>query len=100
VWNARLGTPVASLVVQCVITLVPVIAFGLRENGFASLILFTSPVFYFFFLLVGLAMVVLRRSDAKNAAALSRLGLSLHARVVLPVQPVHAVFELSVRDHQ
>lgn len=62
-WSPRLGTPVYSLLVQAVITLVLVIAFGLSEDGFQSMVKFTTPVFWFFFLLTGLSLFLLRRKQ-------------------------------------
>ena len=59
-WSGRLGTPVWSLVIQAVITLALVVSFGMTENGFASMVKFTTPVFWIFFLLVGISVFVLR----------------------------------------
>lgn len=59
-WNARLGTPVWSLVIQGAITLALTVWFGLSRNGFESMVKFTTPVFWFFLILVGMAVFVLR----------------------------------------
>lgn len=59
-WHARLGTPVNSLVVQALITLPLVVYFGRAADGFTHLVNFTTPVFWIFFLLVGLSLFVLR----------------------------------------
>jgi APA family basic amino acid/polyamine antiporter len=59
-WSARFGTPVWSLVIQALITAVLVVGFGLTENGFESMVKFTTPVFWFFLLLVGVGLFVLR----------------------------------------
>jgi amino acid transporter len=59
-WNERLGTPVNSLVVQALITLPLVVYFGRSAEGFAHLVNFTTPVFWIFFLLVGLSVFALR----------------------------------------
>lgn len=59
-WSARFGTPIWSLVIQALITAVLVIGFGLTENGFESMVKFTTPVFWFFLLLVGVGLFVLR----------------------------------------
>jgi amino acid transporter len=63
-WSPRLGTPVWSLAAQGVVTLVSVVGFGLYPEGPRRLIVFTAPVFWFFFLLVGIAVFILRRTDA------------------------------------
>ncbi len=59
-WNRRLGSPVASLAVQGAIALSLVIGFGLYEDGFQSLVIFSTPIFFVFFLLSGLSLFVLR----------------------------------------
>ncbi len=60
-WSPRLGTPVCSLVIQAVITLVLVVGFGLLTDGaFQSMIEFTTPIVWIFFLLVGISLFVLR----------------------------------------
>ncbi|MCR4415261.1 MAG: amino acid permease [Thermoguttaceae bacterium] len=62
-WHERLGTPVWSLVIQGVITLIPVIAFGLREGAFTRLVDFTTPVFWGFMVLVALSVYRLREIE-------------------------------------
>lgn len=59
-WNARFGTPVWSLVIQGAITLALTVWFGLSRNGFESMVKFTTPGFWFFLMLVGVAVFVLR----------------------------------------
>ncbi len=59
-WNARRGTPVASLLIQGAITLVLSVWFGLGQDGFESMVKFTTPGFWFFLMLVGAALFVLR----------------------------------------
>jgi len=63
-WSPRLGTPVWSLAIQAVITLALVIGFGLTEGGFDALVIFTTPVFWIFFLLVGISLFILRYREA------------------------------------
>ena len=62
-WSPRLGTPARSLVVQAMITLGLTLSFGLNASGFERLVTFTTPIFWFFFLLVGISLPVLRRKD-------------------------------------
>jgi amino acid transporter len=62
-WNERRGTPVRSLLIQAVITLALVIGFGRTQSGFGSLVNFTTPVFWIFFLLVGVSLFVLRMRE-------------------------------------
>ena len=59
-WNEQLGVPIRATVMQAAVTIALVIGFGLREGGFKSLVIFTSPFFWGFFVLVGLALIVLR----------------------------------------
>ncbi|MEN6449795.1 MAG: APC family permease [Thermoguttaceae bacterium] len=59
-WNARRGTPDASLLIQGAITLALVVWFGLGQNGFEQMVIFTTPCFWFFLALVGVSLIVLR----------------------------------------
>jgi amino acid transporter len=62
-WSARRGTPVYSLLIQGAITLTLVICFGLSRNGFEGMVKFTTPGFWFFLMLVGVSLFVLRRRE-------------------------------------
>ena len=62
-WHPRLETPARSIIIQGLVTLAMVVFFGLYQDGFARLIVFTSPLFWFFFLLAGASLIVLRRTD-------------------------------------
>lgn len=59
-WNAGRDTPVWSLLIQGLVTLALVVGFGWTKAGFDALVIFTTPVFWIFFLLVGLSLFVLR----------------------------------------
>lgn len=59
-WNARSGTPIPSLLIQGAITLALAVWFGLGSHGFNSMVKFTTPGFWFFLSLVGVALIVLR----------------------------------------
>jgi APA family basic amino acid/polyamine antiporter len=62
-WRGERNTPVVGLLVQTAIAL-GLIAFGaVEQNGFAVMVEFTAPVFWFFFMLSGIAVFVLRRRD-------------------------------------
>ncbi|MCZ7566859.1 MAG: amino acid permease [Burkholderiales bacterium] len=61
-WNERTGTPVNALVAQGAIALA-LVAFGALttgNRGLQTMIEVTAPVFWFFFLLAGASLVVLR----------------------------------------
>ena len=62
-WSGRLGTPAWSLLAQAAVTLALVVGFGFARSGFQSMVKFTTPVFWLFFLLVGLSLFVLRRRE-------------------------------------
>ena len=65
-WSPRWQTPARSLAVQAAVTLALVVGFGLSGSGFESLVIFTTPVFYLFFLLVGVSLLVLRWRDPQT----------------------------------
>jgi amino acid transporter len=64
-WDPRWGTPVRSLLAQAAITvaMVAVVGIWFQGNGFEVLVYCTAPVFWLFFLLTGLALIVLRFKD-------------------------------------
>lgn len=59
-WHAARGTPYLALVLQCLVTLLLVAMGAAAGGGFRSMVEFTAPVFWLFFLLSGLALFVLR----------------------------------------
>jgi amino acid transporter len=64
--HGRSGAPVASLLIQMLISLAMVIGVGLlsgNRNGFFVLLKCTAPVFWFFFLLTALSLFILRFRD-------------------------------------
>lgn len=66
IWNADSSTPGASLIVQCAIAL-GLVALGSAidvDTGFETMVAYTTPVFWFFFFLVGVSVFVLRVKDA------------------------------------
>ncbi|MGO8752257.1 MAG: APC family permease [Thermoguttaceae bacterium] len=65
-WNRRLGTPVPSLIIQSSITLALVVGYGMTEEGFESMVKFTTPAFWIFLALVGLAVFVLRYREPQT----------------------------------
>jgi len=66
-WQGTRHAPVVGFVVQAVIALA-LIAFGaLEKDGFSTMVEFTAPVFWFFFMLSGIALFVLRRRDPERA---------------------------------
>ena len=62
-WNGRTNTPLGALLIQGLIALALVLFGELQRKGFETLVEYTAPVFWFFFLLTGIALFVLRRKD-------------------------------------
>ena len=59
-WHAGRGVPVTAYIVQAIIA-VALIVFGtFQHDGFEAMVEFTAPVFWAFFLLVGVALFILR----------------------------------------
>jgi len=66
-WHGERSTPHAGFIALALITLA-LIGFGaLTKNGFSTLVEFTAPVFWFFFMLTGIALFVLRRKEPDRA---------------------------------
>jgi amino acid transporter len=63
VWHAHLDAPVTALVLQAVITLALIISLGHADNVFQRLVIFSAPVYWFFFALVTISLFILRRKD-------------------------------------
>ena len=66
-WHRRAGTPVNALLVQGAITLALVLLGGVTREGFETMVEFTAPVFWLFFLLSGASLFVLRRREPEVA---------------------------------
>lgn len=59
-WNGRRDAPVAAYLVTGAISLALVLLAAANKSGVQFMVDFTAPVFWFFFLLTGLALFVLR----------------------------------------
>jgi len=66
-WREAGSTPANALLLQGVLALVLVGAGSLTPDGFESMVAYTAPVFWTFFLLTGLTLVVLRRREGGAA---------------------------------
>ena len=60
-WDGETNAPAWALRVQCVAALALVAAGTWMGSGFKSMVEFTAPVFWLFFLLAGISLFVLRR---------------------------------------
>ena len=63
-WNARHHAPTNALLVQGAIALALVCLGALTRSGFKTMVEYTAPVFWLFFLLTGISLFVLRRRNA------------------------------------
>ena len=62
-WNDRFGGPLVALAAQCAVSVALIRGFGERGDGFGRMLNYTSPVFFAFFLMTGVALWVLRRKE-------------------------------------
>lgn len=62
-WHPTWNTPVNALWVQAAISLALVLLGAFTRSGFATMVEYTAPVFWLFFVLSGLALFVLRRRE-------------------------------------
>jgi APA family basic amino acid/polyamine antiporter len=62
-WNTVRNSPGNALLVQGGVALLLVVAGAFTRDGFTAVVEYTAPVFWLFFLLVGIALFVLRQRD-------------------------------------
>jgi basic amino acid/polyamine antiporter, APA family len=62
-WDEHKGTPSHGLLVQCAVSLALVAVGHATRQGLQTVIDYTAPVFWFFFLLVGVGLLVLRARE-------------------------------------
>lgn len=60
-WNGNKSAPINSLLLQGVIAIILVLFGAFTRSGFESMVDFTAPVFWFFFLSTGISLFVLRK---------------------------------------
>jgi len=65
-WRGGANTPVNALLAQGVIVLLLILLGTWTRRGFETMVDYTAPVFWFFFLLTGLSLFVLRTLDPKT----------------------------------
>ena len=66
-WRDRSNTPVNALLAQGVIALVLVLLASLTPDGFETMVAYTAPAFWLFFMLTGVSLFFLRRQQPVNA---------------------------------
>jgi APA family basic amino acid/polyamine antiporter len=59
-WQGERDAPVRAFIVQAVLALALIVLGAVETDGFKTMVEFTAPVFWFFFLLTGIAVFVLR----------------------------------------
>lgn len=64
-WNAQKGNPASAYLLQGLICIALIGFAGVQVDGFEAMVEFTAPVFWFFLLLVGLSVFLLRRKDGR-----------------------------------
>lgn len=65
-WEGRRSAPIIGFIVQAAIALALVVFGALEKDGFSTMVEFTAPVFWFFFMLSGIALLILRRRDPQS----------------------------------
>ena len=66
-WNARTGSPTQALLLQGAVALALITFGALTRQGFETMVDYTAPMFWLFFLLTGLALFVLRWREPELA---------------------------------
>lgn len=66
-WHERSDSPVNALLVQGAIALLLVLLASFTPDGFQTMVAYTAPAFWLFFLLTGTSLFVLRRKPPVNA---------------------------------
>jgi len=75
-WSDRFGTPTWALITQALITMTLIVTIGSRD-GFEALVKYTAAVFWFFFLLTGISLFILRWKDPEQARPYLVIGYPL-----------------------
>ncbi len=91
-WREAGSTPANALLLQGALTLVLVLAGSFTPDGFSSMVAYTTPVFWTFFLLCGIALFVFRAREGRPEA-LPRAAVPAGAAGVLRDLRVHALLE-------
>ncbi|MDX2244998.1 MAG: amino acid permease [Leptolyngbyaceae cyanobacterium bins.302] len=66
-WQSRPSSPIPAFWLQGAIALALVSLGTVTRNGFETMVEYTAPVFWFFFLLTGISLFVLRRRDPERS---------------------------------
>jgi basic amino acid/polyamine antiporter, APA family len=66
-WKEHSGTPTAGLLLQAAIVLLLILLGTVTRKEFETMVDYTAPVFWFFFLLSGISLFILRQKDPQRA---------------------------------
>lgn len=66
VWKESSNTPVNALLAQGAVSLALVMLASLTPDGFETMVAYTAPAFWLFFMLTGISLFVLRRQQPLN----------------------------------
>ncbi len=62
-WDTKTSSPINALLIQAGIAVLLILIGATTRNGFEAMVEFTAPVFWFFFLAIGVALFVLRKKE-------------------------------------
>src|SRR5690606_7198654 len=65
-WNDKGSTPVNAFLFQSLIALLLIALGTATRSGFITMVEYTAPVFWFFFLLVGISLFILRKKEQER----------------------------------
>jgi len=65
-WNEKASAPVSALLAQGAIAVALVLLASFTPDGFQTMVAYTAPAFWLFFLLTGVSLFFLRRQPAAN----------------------------------
>ncbi|HXF67755.1 MAG TPA: APC family permease [Burkholderiales bacterium] len=68
-WNERSSAPVNALLAQGAISLALVALASFTPDGFQTMVAYTAPAFWLFFMLTGISLFLLRRQRSARASA-------------------------------
>jgi basic amino acid/polyamine antiporter, APA family len=68
-WQTEANAPRMALILQSAIALLLIFLGSFTRSGFETMVEYTAPVFWFFFLLVGLSLIILRIKDPRSPNA-------------------------------
>lgn len=66
-WKEHSGTPNAGLLLQAAIVLLLILLGTITRKEFETMVDYTAPVFWFFFLLSGISLFILRQKDPQRS---------------------------------